>query len=80
MRMLVLGCGLACGSALAQAPDLVLVNGRIATLDAKGTVAEAIAIRGERIVAVGNFARVKAADREEHARGSTSRAAPSSRA
>ena len=49
----------ACASALAQAPDMVLVNGRIATLDAKATVAEALAIRGERIVAVGNFAKVK---------------------
>jgi len=58
-RMLVLGCAFACASALAQSPDLVLVNGRIATLDAKGTVAEAVAIRGERIVAVGSFAKVK---------------------
>src|SRR6267378_2799161 len=58
-RMLVLGCAFACASALAQAPDLVLVNGRIATLDAKASVAEALAIRGARIVAVGSFARVK---------------------
>jgi predicted amidohydrolase YtcJ len=57
-RLLALGCALVCSNALAQA-DLVLVNGRIHTLDAKNTVAEAIAIKGERIVAVGNFARVK---------------------
>jgi predicted amidohydrolase YtcJ len=49
----------ACASALAQSPDLVLVNGRIHTLDSKSTVAESIAIRGERIVAVGAFAKVK---------------------
>ena len=58
-RMPWLGCVFACASALAQAPDLVLVNGRIATLDAKASVAEALAIRGERIVAVGSFAKVK---------------------
>src|SRR4029077_11769542 len=58
-RLLWLACVLASASALAQAPDLVLVNGRIATLDAKSSVAEALAIRGERIVAVGSFARVR---------------------
>ena len=36
-RLIALGCVLACGSAFAQA-DLVLVNGRIHTLDAKSTV------------------------------------------
>ena len=34
--------------------DTIIVNGRIATLDPKNPNAEAIAIRGERIVAVGN--------------------------
>jgi predicted amidohydrolase YtcJ len=58
-RMAILACVFACASALAQAPDLVLVNGRIATLDARSTVAEALAIRGERIVAVGSFAKVR---------------------
>jgi predicted amidohydrolase YtcJ len=43
----------------AQPADTVLVNGRIATLDSKATVVEALAIRGERIVAVGNFAKMK---------------------
>ena len=37
-----------------QAADTLVVNGRIATLDPKNPNAEAIAIRGERIVAVGN--------------------------
>ena len=58
-RMLLFACVFACTSALAQAPDIVLVNGRIATLDAKATVAEALAIRDGRILAVGNFAKVR---------------------
>ena len=37
-----------------QAADTLIVNGRIATLDPKNPNAEAIAIRGERIVEVGN--------------------------
>ena len=40
-RLLRLACVFASASTLAQAPDIVLVNGRIATLDAKSTVAEA---------------------------------------
>jgi predicted amidohydrolase YtcJ len=44
-RMLVLACVFATAKAFAQAPDLVLVHGRIATLDAKSTVAESHAIR-----------------------------------
>lgn len=34
--------------------DLILTNGRIITLDREGTVAEAVAIRGERIARVGS--------------------------
>ena len=49
----------ASASAFAQPADLVLVNGRIHTLDSKSTVAEALAVKGERIVAVGAFAKVK---------------------
>src|SRR5262245_10580887 len=45
--------------ALAQEPGILLRNGRIHTLDAKSTVAEALAIRGERILAVGSTARMK---------------------
>src|SRR6185503_3815792 len=44
------GCGTL---APAEAADVLIVNGRIATLDPKQPNAEAIAIRGERIVAVG---------------------------
>ena len=48
----------ALGGCAALAPsepaDVLIVNGRIATLDPKQPNAEAIAIRGERIVAIGN--------------------------
>src|SRR5262245_10380655 len=40
-------------SAAAQAPDLILHHGKIATVDKAFSIAEAIAIRGERIVKVG---------------------------
>ena len=50
---------LICGAAFAQPADLVLVHGKIHTLDGKAMVAEALAIRGERIVAVGSFAKLK---------------------
>jgi predicted amidohydrolase YtcJ len=43
----------ASAGAAAQAPDAVLHNGRILTVDERFGVAEAVAIRGERIVAVG---------------------------
>lgn len=38
---------------LAQAPDLVLLNGKIITVDERFTIAQAVAIRGDRFVAVG---------------------------
>jgi hypothetical protein len=38
----------------AESADVLVVNGRIATLDPKQPNAEAIAVRGERILAVGN--------------------------
>ena len=34
-------------------PDLVLSNGKIVTVDERFTIAQAVAIRGDRIVAVG---------------------------
>ncbi len=40
--------------------DLVLLNGRVTTLDASSTLAEAIAIRGERIARVGTTAEIEA--------------------
>ncbi len=42
------------GAAQAQVPDTILTNGRILTLDDSSTVGGAIAVRGDRIVAVGN--------------------------
>src|SRR5690606_11049823 len=42
----------------AQIADAILFNGRIVTLDAQSTIAEAIAIRGERIAAVGSNAEI----------------------
>lgn len=47
--------GLAVSLAGAQnAPDLVLTNGKIITVDERFTIAEAVAVAGERIVAVGS--------------------------
>ena len=39
---------------MSSPPDLILVNGTIITVDARDHIAEAVAIRGERIVAVGD--------------------------
>ena len=44
----------------AEAADLVLYNGKIVTVDGGFSVAHAVAIRGERFVAVGDDARVRA--------------------
>jgi predicted amidohydrolase YtcJ len=41
-------------------PDLILTNGRIVTLDAHDRIAEAVAVGGDRIVAVGDSAAVAA--------------------
>ena len=43
----------------AGTPDLMLVNGRIHTMDARTTVAEAIAVRDGRIIAVGTSDTIK---------------------
>ncbi|MEP7380647.1 MAG: amidohydrolase family protein [Gemmatimonadota bacterium] len=50
----------ACSSRDAQSPDLILYHGRVLTVDASDRIAEAVAIRGERIVAVGTDAEVRA--------------------
>jgi predicted amidohydrolase YtcJ len=48
---------LACGGMVLRAqqsgPDLILSNGKIITVDERFTIAQAVAIRGERVVAVG---------------------------
>src|SRR5438445_506938 len=41
------------------AADLILVNGKIVTVDDRFTIAEALAIRGQRIVAVGTAAEIE---------------------
>jgi predicted amidohydrolase YtcJ len=57
-RILVLALG-ASAAALPQTADLVLRDGKIVTMNAKAPVAEAIAIRGDRILAVGNAAQMR---------------------
>src|ERR1700733_14295842 len=42
------------------APDLVLLNGKIFTSDAAHPYVQAIAVRGERITATGDSAKIKA--------------------
>jgi hypothetical protein len=64
-RSFAAGLLLACGAALAQPADTVLVNGKIVTLDAKSSVVEALAVRDGRIVALGRFQRVKPAYSDE---------------
>src|SRR5438132_725832 len=48
-----------CLPARAQAPDKVLVNGKIVTVDGQFRIAQALAIRGQRIVAVGTTAEIE---------------------
>jgi predicted amidohydrolase YtcJ len=50
---------LGAGRALAQAPDTVLVNGKILTVDAQFSTREALAIRDGRILAVGSSAEMR---------------------
>jgi len=50
----------AAGPASAQAPDTLLVNGKIVTVDDRFTIAQALAIKGERILKVGTTAEVEA--------------------
>jgi len=47
------------GAAHAQSPDLVLLNGKVVTVDAGSSLQEALAIRGGRILAVGRSAEIK---------------------
>ena len=50
-----------CGpAAVAQrpAPDLILTNGKVITVDERFTIAQAVAIQGDRIVAVGTTAEI----------------------
>lgn len=65
LAVAVTGLGLTLGAAgRAQTPqtpaDLVLTNGAVLTVDPRDSVAEAVAITGGRIVAVGTSAQIKA--------------------
>ena len=48
------------------AADLVLVNGTILTVDANNSVAQAVAVTGGKIVAVGSTRGRSGADRARH--------------
>src|SRR6187401_3563838 len=47
------------GAAHAQPPDLVLLNGKVVTVDAGSSLQEALAIRGGRILALGRSAEIR---------------------
>ncbi len=57
------GAGLLAGNQAPQSapPDLILVGGRVYTLDSVRPWAEAVAVRGERIVGVGSSAEMRQA-------------------
>src|SRR5438132_7522414 len=57
--LVVVVLALLCLPARAQAPDKVLVNGKIITVDGTFTIAQALAIKGARIVAVGTTADIE---------------------
>ena len=52
MKTIVVGL-LAAGVALAANADFIFINGRVVSMDAKNTVFAGVAIKGERITAVG---------------------------
>ena len=52
---------LVCATFLAQAQNLILVNGKILTVDPKDSIAEAVAITNGQIVAVGSNAEARKA-------------------
>src|SRR5499433_3938851 len=57
--LVVAAVALAPVAAPAQSADIVLVNGKIVTVDDRFTIAEALAISGQRIVAVGTTADIE---------------------
>jgi hypothetical protein len=65
MRLFFLRSAVAClmsalsTAAIAQSADTVLLNGKIVTVDDRFTIAEALAIRGQRIIAVGTTADIE---------------------
>ncbi len=75
LLVLLLAAGCAGGAPLAPPPDVVLYNGKILAADRAFSVARAVAIRGERVIAVGDDATVRAlagpATRQVDLRGRT---------
>lgn len=65
LRLIALLLTLTAFHAEAQAPDRILLNGKIITVDDQFHIAEALAISGERIVAVGSSAEIRALADEE---------------
>ena len=60
LRLLVtFSLALTTTNAFAQAPDTILLNGKIVTADEGGTVHQALAVRDGRIVALGKSAAIK---------------------
>src|SRR5215470_15024651 len=59
--LLIATIAIVCGKAAsAQTPaDIVLLSGKVITVDDRFTIAEALAIKGERILAVGSNAEVE---------------------
>jgi predicted amidohydrolase YtcJ len=60
---LLLALGALSAAVMAQAPaapDLILSNGKIITVDERFSIAQAVAVRGERIVAVGTNQQITA--------------------
>jgi predicted amidohydrolase YtcJ len=55
----LVGLLVAASPASAQAPDLILHNGKILTVDTSFSIASAVAIRGERIIAIGSNEEVR---------------------
>ena len=49
-----IGVSISLNAQQAPAPDIVLTNGKIITVDAQFSIAQAVAVRGDRIVAVGS--------------------------
>ncbi|HYJ94791.1 MAG TPA: hypothetical protein VEV86_09240, partial [Vicinamibacterales bacterium] len=58
LLVLALASGIAILPAQQPAPDVILSNGKIITVDERFSIAQAVAIRGDRIVAVGTDAEV----------------------
>jgi predicted amidohydrolase YtcJ len=54
LAFVALACATATLRGQPQAPDLILSNGKIITVDERFTIAQAVAIKGNRIVAVGS--------------------------